>query len=139
MSSFLSHLMKQSTSAMKLYEVCPKSNETGVIKTLLNNIEIYQSQIPSKNNPFPLENTCAFGFSTMQNILGRHFLGSFSAQLFAQTRSVNLYAVLPNLRNSALKTSFIFLQMSMNVRLAPIIATLTRCARTQLDHSLACV
>ena len=32
----------------KTYEVCPKSNKTGVIKTLLKNIEIYQSQIPSK-------------------------------------------------------------------------------------------
>ena len=31
-----------------MYEVCPKSNETGVIKTLSKNIEIYQSQIPSK-------------------------------------------------------------------------------------------
>ena len=30
------------------YEVCPKSNETGVIKTVLKNIEIYQGQIPSK-------------------------------------------------------------------------------------------
>ena len=30
------------------YEVCPKSNKTGVIKTLVKNIEIYQSQIPSK-------------------------------------------------------------------------------------------
>ena len=30
------------------YEVCPKSNRTGVIKTLLTNIEIYQSQIPSQ-------------------------------------------------------------------------------------------
>ena len=30
------------------YEVCPKSNETGVIKIVLKNIEIYQSQIPSK-------------------------------------------------------------------------------------------
>ena len=28
-----------------MYEVCPKSNETGVIKTVLKNIEIYQSQI----------------------------------------------------------------------------------------------
>ena len=35
------------TVSMK-YEVCPKSNETGVIKTLSKNIEIYQSQIPSK-------------------------------------------------------------------------------------------
>ena len=31
-----------------IYEVCPKSNETGVIKTILKSIEIYQSQIPSK-------------------------------------------------------------------------------------------
>ena len=31
----------------KAYEVCPKSNETGVIKTLLKNIETYQNQIPS--------------------------------------------------------------------------------------------
>ena len=30
------------------YEMCPKSSETGVIKTVLKNIEIYQSQIPSK-------------------------------------------------------------------------------------------
>ena len=30
------------------YEVCPKSNKTGVIKTLFKNIEIYQSDIPSK-------------------------------------------------------------------------------------------
>ena len=29
-------------------EVCLKSNETGVTKTLLKNIEIYQSQILSK-------------------------------------------------------------------------------------------
>ena len=35
-------------SVEKSYEVCPKSNETGVIKTLSKNIEIYQSQIPSK-------------------------------------------------------------------------------------------
>ena len=31
---------------VNIYEVCPKSNETGVIKTLLKTIEIYQSQIP---------------------------------------------------------------------------------------------
>ena len=31
-----------------IYEVCAKSNETGIIKTLLKNIEVYQSQIPSK-------------------------------------------------------------------------------------------
>ena len=30
------------------YGVCPKSNETVVIKSLLKNIEIYQSQSPSK-------------------------------------------------------------------------------------------
>ena len=30
------------------YEVCSKSNETGVIKTVLKKIEIYQSQILSK-------------------------------------------------------------------------------------------
>ena len=29
------------------YEVCPKRNETGVINTVLKNIEIYQSHIPS--------------------------------------------------------------------------------------------
>ena len=29
-----------------IYKVCLKSNETGVIKTLLKNIEIYSSQIP---------------------------------------------------------------------------------------------
>ena len=32
----------------EVYEVCPKSNETGVIKTVLKSIKIYQSQIPSK-------------------------------------------------------------------------------------------
>ena len=31
-----------------MYEVCPKSNKTAVIKTVLKSIEIYQSQIPSK-------------------------------------------------------------------------------------------
>ena len=30
------------------YEVCPKSNETVDIKSLLKNIEIYQSQSPSQ-------------------------------------------------------------------------------------------
>ena len=35
-----------------MYELYPKSNETGVIKTLLKNIKIYQSQIPSKNHVF---------------------------------------------------------------------------------------
>ena len=55
-----------------IYEVCPKSNETGVIKTLLKYIKIYQSQ----SNPLPLENTCAFAFDTIRNILKRHFLGS---------------------------------------------------------------
>ena len=59
-----------------LYEVCAKSNKTGVMKTLLKNIKIYQSQI-LQSNPLPLENTCAFAFSTIQNILGRHFLESF--------------------------------------------------------------
>ena len=34
-----------------IYEVCPKSNKTGVIKTSLKNIEIYQCQIPSKYYP----------------------------------------------------------------------------------------
>ena len=38
-----------------IYEVCPKSNETGVIKTLLKNIEINQSQIPSNNHVFLLQ------------------------------------------------------------------------------------
>ena len=31
-----------------IYEVCPKSNETAVMKTVLKNIKIYQSHIPSK-------------------------------------------------------------------------------------------
>ena len=35
-------------NCFQVYEVCPKSNETGVIKTLLKNIEIYESQISSK-------------------------------------------------------------------------------------------
>ena len=38
-----------------IYELYPKSNETGVIKTLLKNIKIYQSQIPSKNHVFLLQ------------------------------------------------------------------------------------
>ena len=38
-------------NALVYYEVCPKSNETGIIKTLLKNIEMYQSQIPSKKSP----------------------------------------------------------------------------------------
>ena len=38
-----------------IYEVCPKSNETDVIKTLLKNIEIYQSQIPSMNHVFLIQ------------------------------------------------------------------------------------
>ena len=38
-----------------IYELYLKSNETGVIKTLLKNIEIYQSQIPSKNHVFLLQ------------------------------------------------------------------------------------
>ena len=38
-----------------MYELYPKSNETGVIKTLLKNIEIYQSRIPSKNHVFLLQ------------------------------------------------------------------------------------
>ena len=29
------------------------------------------------SNPFPIENTCAFAFSMIQYILGRHFLRSF--------------------------------------------------------------
>ena len=32
-----------------------------------------------QSNLLLLENTCAFAFSTIQNILGRHFLGSFCA------------------------------------------------------------
>ena len=62
-----------------LYEVCLKSNETGVIKTLLKNNEI-RSDTKVKllqSNPLPLENTCAFAFFKIQNILGRYFLGSF--------------------------------------------------------------
>ena len=39
---------KTNVNLSVIYEVCPKSNETGVIKTVLNSIEIYQSQIPSK-------------------------------------------------------------------------------------------
>ena len=35
-----------------IYEVCPKSNEIDAIKTYWKNIEIYQSQIPSKNHVF---------------------------------------------------------------------------------------
>ena len=31
-----------------IYKVCPKINETGVVKTLLKTIKVYQSQIPSK-------------------------------------------------------------------------------------------
>ena len=31
-----------------IYEVCLKSNKTGVTKTLLRNIKIYQSQISTK-------------------------------------------------------------------------------------------
>ena len=46
--TFLLYLMST------IYEAYPKSNETGVIKTLLKNIEIYQSQIPSKNHAFLL-------------------------------------------------------------------------------------
>ena len=38
-----------------IYEMYPKSNETGVIKTLLKNIEICQSQIPSKNHVFLIQ------------------------------------------------------------------------------------
>ena len=38
-----------------IYELYSKSNETGVIKTLLKNIEIYRSQIPSKNHVFLLQ------------------------------------------------------------------------------------
>ena len=57
------------------YEVSPKSNETGFIKTLLKYTKVKFLQ----SNPLPLENTCAFTFTTIQNILGRHFLGSFSA------------------------------------------------------------
>ena len=38
----------KATSAEENYKMCPKSNEAGVIKTLLKNIEIYQSQILSK-------------------------------------------------------------------------------------------
>ena len=38
-----------------IYELYPKSNETGVIKTFLKNIEIYQSQIPSKNHVFLIQ------------------------------------------------------------------------------------
>ena len=34
--------------SLLIYEVCPKSNETVVIKSLLKNIEIYQSQGLSK-------------------------------------------------------------------------------------------
>ena len=38
--------------------MCPKSNETGVIKTVLKNIEIYQSQIPSKQFSSTLKHLC---------------------------------------------------------------------------------
>ena len=40
------------------YEVCPKSNETGVIKIVLKSIEIYQSQISSKYPPSTLKHLC---------------------------------------------------------------------------------
>ena len=59
------------------YEVCPKSNETVVIKSLLNYTKVKVLQ----SNPLPLVNTCAFAFSMIQNILGRHFLGSSCASL----------------------------------------------------------
>ena len=39
------------------------------------NVEFLQS------NPLPIENTCAFAFSTIQNILGRHFLGIFLSSI----------------------------------------------------------
>ena len=35
-------------SKILVYEACLKSNEAGVIKILVKNIEIYQSQIPLK-------------------------------------------------------------------------------------------
>ena len=38
----------ESPCNINIYEVCLKSNESGVIKTLLKNIKIYQSQILSK-------------------------------------------------------------------------------------------
>ena len=38
--------------------MCPKSNETGVIKTVFKNIEIYQSHIPSKQSPSTLKHLC---------------------------------------------------------------------------------
>ena len=50
MAPLLAQCVFTTNAAPKLgiYEVCLKSNETGVIKTVLKNIEIYQSQIPSK-------------------------------------------------------------------------------------------
>ena len=52
--------------------------------------------------------------------------------------AIEVISAIKPLEEDQSKTLF-FLQMSMNVRLAPIIATPTRCARTQMDHSLACV
>ena len=45
-------------SAVSIYEVCPKSNKTDVIKAVLKSIEIYQSQIPSKQSPSTLKHLC---------------------------------------------------------------------------------
>ena len=61
-----------------IYELCPKSNETGVIKTLLKytKVKFLQSNLS-------FENTFAFAFSTIQNILGRHFLRSFLSSVVA--------------------------------------------------------
>ena len=56
----------------------PKSNKTGIIKTLLKILKYTKVKF-LQSNPLPLENTCAFAFSTIQNIVGRDFLGSFSA------------------------------------------------------------
>ena len=67
--------MKEHAIVKPLYEGCSKSNKTVVLKSLLKNVEIYQSQC-LQSNPLPLVNTCAFAFSTIQNILRRHFLRS---------------------------------------------------------------
>ena len=48
--------------------MCPKSNETGVIKALLKNIETYQNQIPSMYTPFhfkTLVHSLFPGFNTL--------------------------------------------------------------------------
>ena len=57
------------------YEVCPKSNETVVIKVYWKLLK-YTKVKDLQSNLLPLVNSCAFAFSMIQNILGRHFLGS---------------------------------------------------------------